>query len=114
MYADTQLANNPQVPLIEEVELLTEEYSEDSLPDNFDHPAADDVWIDSPFWESRELRFDERMARNAILMKWRCGTIDSVIAIMALIAHDALDFDLTIQMISDHALTAAHIDGEAA
>ncbi len=98
--------------LAEEFELLREE--DIVLPlDPLDF-AVDDAVIESPFWQSRELRFDERMARNAILMKWRCGTIDSVIAIMALIAHDALDFDLTIQMISDHALTAAQIDGEAA
>src|SRR5262245_26401109 len=104
MMLHTNIQNVAQVPPSEDVEILT---LEDILPDNFDGPAADDVWVDSPFWEARELRFDEKMARNAILMRWRCGSIDSVIALMALIAHEALDYDLVVEMISDHALTAA-------
>ncbi len=100
----TNIRTKMQVPPVDDVELLS---LTDIVHDDFDHPAADDL---TPlWWQTRGLDFSERMTRNAILTKWRCGTIDSVVTLMMLIAHEALDYDLCIELISDHALTAAKL-----
>ncbi len=108
MSLHTQVTSQLQVPA-EEPFLLT---VDDILTDDFGHPAADDL---TPlWWQTRGLDFSERMTRNAILTKWRCGTIDSVVTLMMLIAHEALDYDLCIELISDHALSVAKIgEGDA-
>ena len=77
----------------------------DILPDNFDHPAPDDLTVQHHLWSLRaERRFSENIVRNAILTAWREGALGSVEALFALIEYDALDFEHAMQSISDFAL----------
>lgn len=45
------------------------------------------------FSPERARSLDENMSLNAILFKWKCGSIDGVTAIQAMMAHDVLDYD---------------------
>jgi hypothetical protein len=97
MNIHNQFARSTQV--LEEVELLD---PQDILHDDFDAPVADDATIDHPFWSSRAEHFADNMTKGAILHAWREGETGSVEAINALLAYDVLDFELAMQLLSDH------------
>lgn len=81
------------------------------LPEDFDHPAEDDLTIDHPLWSANaERRFSENIVRNAILEAWRTGAMGSTEALYALLEHDAIDFQQALQLISDHAVAISKMD----
>lgn len=98
MYACTQELRQTQ-DVADEVVYLR---PEDILPDDFDAPAPDDATVDNRFWIDRAERLSENMTKNAILHAWREGETGSVEAINALLAYDVLDFELAMQLLSDH------------
>lgn len=97
MNIHNQFARSTQV--LEDVELLD---PQDILPDDFDGPVADDATVGHPFWHGRAEHFADNMTRAAILHAWREGETGSVEALHALLAYDVLDFELAMQLLSDH------------
>jgi hypothetical protein len=68
--------------------------------------------VSSPFWQrERPWSLDENMTRAAIVMKWRCGTLDSVTAVNTLMAYDAFDYDLMMELLSGYLMTMAKVEG---
>jgi hypothetical protein len=68
--------------------------------------------VSSPFWQrERPWSVDENMTANAIVFKWRCGTIDSATAINTLIAYDVFDYDTVMELLSGYLMTLAKVEG---
>jgi hypothetical protein len=81
-------------------------FAEMLLPEDFHAPAPEDLTVDHRFWQARAEQFEENMTRGAIIHAWRIGLMSSGEAIQALIIYDALDYELAMQLLSDHAMVA--------
>jgi hypothetical protein len=81
-------------------------FAEMLLPEDFHAPAPEDLTVDHRFSQARAEQFEESMTRGAIIHAWRIGLMSSGEAIQALIIYDALDYELAMQLLSDHAMVA--------
>lgn len=74
-------------------------------------PETEEV-VDSPFWRiERPWSLDENMTRGAILMKWKCGAISSVIAVKTLIEFEVFDFDKIIELYDGYLMALSKVEG---
>ncbi len=53
------------------------------------------------FRPERARSLDENMTLAAILFKWKCGSIDGVTALQAMMHHDVLDYDRMLSVYAD-------------
>jgi hypothetical protein len=81
-------------------------FAEMLLPEDFHEAAPEDLTVDHRFWRARAVQFEENMTRGAIIHAWRIGLMSSGEAVHALIIYDALDYELAMQLLSDHAMVA--------